>query len=310
MAEMIKGFVAAGPASGSDKIKRVAALIGLHVLVCAPMLASRELKDELGRRVTLPDDPQRIVCLSPSLTETVYALGRGAVVVGVTDFTDYPPEAEKKPSVGGLTDASLEKIVSLHPDLVLGMSTLNSEELVNELERVGIPVFVVDPQGLQGIMASIQHVGDALNRTRDAVRLLKRLEAQRAAVAARVEGLARLKVLVVIWYDPVITAGSKSFITDVISAAGAQSITADMAQAWPQISLEEVLRRSPDFLLLVRGAHGGFTLEDLRARAGWDQLEAVRHDHVIYMSERLFRPSPVIFDALEQLAKELHPEAF
>ena len=175
---------------------------------------------------------------------------------------------------------------------------------------LGIPVFVVDPQGLQGIIASIQHVGDALNRSSDARRLLQRLEEQRGAVAARVKGLPRFKVLVVIWYDPVITAGSKSFITDIISAAGAQSTTADMAQAWPQISLEEVLRRAPDFVLMVRGVHGGITLEELKAHAGWDQLAAVRDNHVIYMGERLFHPSPVVFDALQQLAKELHPEGF
>jgi iron complex transport system substrate-binding protein len=291
-------------------LNRGTILIGLYLLVCAPVLASRELKDELGRRVTLPDNPQRVVCLAPSLTETVYALGLGAVVVGVTDFTDYPPEAQTKPSVGGLTDASLERIISLRPDLVLAMKELNRQETVEELEHIGIPVYVVDPQGLQGIMASIQHLGDALNRTSDARRLLKRLEEQRVAVNARVKGLPRLKVLVVIWYDPVITAGSKSFLNDVISAAGAQSITADMDQAWPQISMEEVLRRSPDFVLLVRGAHGGITGEELKTHAGWDQLKAVRDNHVIYMGERLFRPSPVVFDALEQLAKQLHPEAF
>jgi iron complex transport system substrate-binding protein len=291
-------------------LNRGTILIGLYLLVCAPVLASRELKDELGRSVHLPDNPQRVVCLAPSLTETVYALGLGAVVVGVTDFTDYPPEAQTKPSVGGLTDASLERIISLRPDLVLAMKELNRQETVEELEHIGIPVYVVDPQGLQGIMASIQHLGDALNRTSDARRLLKRLEEQRVAVNARVKGLPRLKVLVVIWYDPVITAGSKSFLNDVISAAGAQSITADMDQAWPQISMEEVLRRSPDFVLLVRGAHGGITGEELKTHAGWDQLKAVRDNHVIYMGERLFRPSPVVFDALEQLAKQLHPEAF
>jgi iron complex transport system substrate-binding protein len=289
---------------------RVTILIACYVVVCAPALASRELNDDLGRHVTLPDSPQRVVCLSPSLTETVYALGLGAVVVGVTDFTDYPPEAQSKPSVGGLTDASVEKIVSLHPDLVLAMPHLNRQETVEELEQLGIPVFVVDAQGLQGIMTSIQHVGDALNRRSEARNLLKRLEERRAAVAARVKGLPRLKVLVVVWYDPVTTAGSKSFITDVISAAGAESITADMAQAWPQISLEEVVRRSPDFILLVSGIHGGVTREELKSHAGWDQLPAVKDNHVIYMSEQLFRPSPVVFDALEQLAKELHPEAF
>ena len=291
-------------------ITRVGILIGLCLLACAPVLASRELKDELGRSLHLPDNPQRVVCLSPSLTETVYALGLGAIVVGVTDFTNYPPDVKTKPSVGGLTDASLEKIISLHPDLVLSMAELNRQETVEALDRVGIPVFVVDPQGLQGILTSIQHVGDALNHSGDAARLLKHLEEQCAAVAARVKGLARVKVLVVIWYDPLISAGSKSFITDVIAAAGAQSATADIPQAWPQISLEEVLRRAPDFILLVRGVHGGITVEELKAHAGWDQLAAIREGRVIYMGERLFHPSPVVLDALEELAQQLHPEAF
>ena len=97
--------------------------------------------------------------------------------MGVTDFTDDPPEAQSEtPSVGGLTDASLEKIVSLRPDLVLAMGTLNREETVNGLERAGIPVFVVNPQGLQGILESVQHVGEALNHAGDAARLVKRLE--------------------------------------------------------------------------------------------------------------------------------------
>jgi len=231
-------------------------------------------------------------------------------VVGVTDFTDYPPEAQAKPRVGGLTDASLEKIVSLRPDLVLAMGTLNREETVNEVERAGIPVFAVNPQGLQGILESVQHLGEALNHAADAMRLVKRLENEQANVAARVAGRPRVKVLVVIWYDPVVTAGNKSYITDVISAAGGQSATADMAESWPEISLEEVLRRSPDFLLLVRGAHGGMDAQDLESHAGWDQLAALKNHRVIYMGERFFHPSPVVFDALEKLAKQLHPDAF
>jgi iron complex transport system substrate-binding protein len=168
----------------------------------------------------------------------------------------------------------------------------------------------VDPQGLQGIVVSIQHVGDALGRSTAARELLERLEERRLDIVTRVGRLARPKILVVIWYDPVITAGNKSFITDVISAAGAQSVTADIPQAWPQISLEEVLRRSPDWVLLVRGGHGGITLEDLKARPGWAQLKAVSANHVIYMDEQIIHPSPIVFDALEQLAKKLHPDAF
>jgi len=190
------------------------------------------------------------------------------------------------------------------------MAEFNRQDTIEELEHVGIPVFVVDPRGLQGIMASIQHVGDALNRSGDARRLLKRLEEHRATAIARVKGLPRRKVLVVVWCDPIITAGGKSFINDVISAAGGESITADLDQAYPQISLEEVLRRPPDVILLVRGVHGGITRDDLKVHPGWDQLKAVKDNQVIYMGEQLFHPSPVVFDALQQLAKELHPEAF
>ncbi|HTV56518.1 MAG TPA: helical backbone metal receptor, partial [Terriglobia bacterium] len=99
-------------------IKRTLSLVGLVLLAGAPILAFRQVTDELGRRVTVPDDPQRIICLAPSVTETVYALGLGSEVVGVTDYTDYPPEARSKPRVGGPDNPSLEKVVSLHPDLV------------------------------------------------------------------------------------------------------------------------------------------------------------------------------------------------
>jgi len=289
---------------------QVTILVASFLVLCAPAPAVRELQDEVGRTVHLPDNPHRVVCLAPSLTETVYALGLGRIVVGVTDFTNYPPEARRKPSIGGLSNASVEKIVSLDPDLVLSLGVINREETVDELEHLGIPVFVVKPQSFQGILASIQHVGDALNRGNDALRLLQQLEQRRAAVANRVKGLNRPKILVVIWYDPVMTAGNKSFITDIISAAGGHSITADIAQVWPQISLEEIVRRSPDFLLLVRGGHEGITEEELKAHAGWDQLRAVRDNHLIYLSDSLFHPSPVVFDALELLAKKLHPEAF
>jgi iron complex transport system substrate-binding protein len=286
------------------------AATGLSLLAFVPVVASRRLTDETGRQVDVPDEPRRIVCLAPSLTETLYALGLGASVVGITDYTEYPPEARDKPSVGGLTDASTEKIVWLRPDLVLAVRDLNRLETIDELERLGIPVFVLDPLGLQGILQSIRRVGEAVHRSSSAAALVKRLEQQRACASARVGSLARPKVLVLIWYDPMVTAGRRSFMTDIVFAAGGQSITADLPQGWPEISLEEVVRRSPDFLVLVRGTHGGITPEELKKHGGWARVQAVRENRVIYIDERFFHPSPVAFDALEYLAKQLHPHAF
>jgi len=153
-------------------------------------------------------------------------------------------------------------------------------------------------------------VGEAIHRDMEAATLVKQLAQKRDAVLARVKGLSRPKILVVVWYEPVLTVGSKAFITDAIAAAGGDSVTADIPQAWPQISMEEVLRRSPDFLLLIKELHGGITLDVLKAHAGWDRLDAVRNARVIYVDERMELPSPSVFDALDGLARALHVSDF
>ena len=290
-------------------IRRIA-LAGLSLLLCVQGLGSRDLVDEAGRRVEAPDYPRRIICLAPSITEAVFAMGKGEEVIGVTDYTEYPPEARQKTSVGGLVDPSIEKIVSLRPDLVLATEEINRRETVEELARFRIPVFVINPQGLDGIVTAALDMGNALGCSRQAQDLAKRLVEKRRRVAARVAGLPHPKVFVLIWDDPIITAGNKAFITEVISAAGGDSITADIPQLWPQISLEEVLRRSPDFLLLISGSHQEITLDDLKQRAGWNRLKAIAEKRAIYMDERFEHSSPLVFDALEDLAKQLHPEAF
>jgi iron complex transport system substrate-binding protein len=286
------------------------ALFMLAVAARPVNLAARAVRDGIGREVQVPNQAHSIICLAPNLTETVYALGLGNEVAGVTDYTDYPPEARLKPHVGGLIDPSLEKIVSLHPGLVLADAGINRQQTVEQLEHLHIPVFAVRPQGLEGVLESIREIGEATGRQGAAALLVKNLQAKEKQIAGRVQGLPRPKVFVLIWYQPVITAGRAAFVTDVISAAGGQSVTADIPQAWPQISMERVLQLSPDFLLLVRGSHGGVSLGMLRASPGWRNVQAVQRGRVIYMDDRLFHASPVVFDALEELAQKLHPSAF
>jgi len=112
----------------------------------------RELVDAVGRRVRVVSTPHRVVALAPSITETIYSIGAGDAVVGVTDFTDWPVEARTRPSVGGIVNPSIEKVVSLHPDLVIATREVNHLETLDELDRLGIPVFVVDPQRLDGVL--------------------------------------------------------------------------------------------------------------------------------------------------------------
>ncbi|HEV3060441.1 MAG TPA: cobalamin-binding protein [Vicinamibacterales bacterium] len=250
------------------------------------------------------------MALAPSITETIYSINAGDAVAGVTDFTDWPPEATQRPSVGGIVNPSIERLVSLRPDLVIATREANHMNTIDELDRLGVPVFVVDPQGLDGVLESVRQVGRALNRSGDADRLVDRLRARRDAVVTRVRGLARPRVLLVIWPEPVTTIGRQAFITDVINAAGGQSVTEDLPQQYPRISLEEVLRRNPDWLLLPANGHQPISLADLEKRPGWDRLEAVRRHRVLYYDERLDHSSPRAFDALEDVAKQLHANAF
>jgi ABC-type Fe3+-hydroxamate transport system substrate-binding protein len=273
--------------------------------VAVPCFASRTLKDELGRTVEVPDHPHRVICLIPSVVDVVYALGAGADVVAISDFTKYPKEALQKPSIGLPLNPSIEAIVALRPDLVLGSGDLNVLESADSLQRLGIPVFMADPHGIEGIYASIISIGKALNRDAEAAALVARLRARLATVKSSVADKPKLRVFMAIWYDPVMTIGRKAFIGEIIEAAGGRSVTDDIAQEWPEISLESIVSRQPDAILFIKGSK--LTAEELKTRPGWEHVKAVQQGHVYYVDDRIQYPSPAAFDALEDLAKQFHP---
>jgi len=285
-------------------MKRVLVCLCLLAFVI-PSWASRILKDETGRSVTVTDHPHRIICLVPSITDSVFSLGASDDVVAVSDYVKYPPEAMLKPSVGSISNPSMDTILSLHPDLVLGMPKSNQQSVLDQIQSLGIPVYLVDPHGIAGILQSITSLGQAINREPEAVAVVARLSQRIAAVRASVQGKPVIKVFAPVSYDPVITIGKGAFITEIIEAAGGESITSDIAQEWPQISMETVVARAPEALLLVRG--GRITIDILKDRPGWNALPAVRDRRVYFVDKRVELPSPVAIDALEDLAKQFHP---
>jgi iron complex transport system substrate-binding protein len=280
-------------------------IVILLTSLAVPCFAGRTLKDELGRTVEVPDHPHRVICLIPSVVDIIYSLGAGADVVAISDFTKYPKEALQKPSIGLPLSPSMEAIVAQHPDLVLGSGDLNVLESAGSLQRLGIPVFMVDPHGVDGIYASILSIGKVLNREADAAALVARLRARVEVVKARVAGKPKLRVLMAIWYDPVMTIGKRAFIGELIEAAGGRSVTDDIAQEWPEISLESIVSRQPDAILFIKGSK--LTAEELKTRPGWQHVTAVQQGRVYYVDDRIQYPSPVAFDALEDLAKQFHP---
>jgi ABC-type Fe3+-hydroxamate transport system substrate-binding protein len=286
-------------------MKRILVLFSLIALFVGPCFASRTLTDEMGRTVVVPDHPHRVICLMPSVTDTVYALGAGDDVVGISDYTKYPVAALTKPSVGDLIKPSIETILSLHPDLVIGVQPKGPMEVTVQLERAGIPIFLVSPHGIAGILHSVDTIGLALNRAQQADALVHSLEQRMDAVKARTKDQPAPRVFMPVWYDPITTIGKNAFITEIIEAAGGRSVTDDLPTEWPQISMEVVLGRAPDALLLVRG--GKMTLAVLQDRPGWSSMAAVRAKRVYYVDDRINYPSPLAIDALEDLAKEFHP---
>jgi ABC-type Fe3+-hydroxamate transport system substrate-binding protein len=273
--------------------------------------AFRQVTDELGRNIRVPQSIHRIVSLAPNLTETIYALGLQDHLVGDTDYCDFPPEARQKPKVGGAINPSLETIASLHPDLVLVTKNLNRLETVNALDSLGIPSYATDPHTVDAIIASTERLADLLGAAEIGSDLGKEMESHIAAIKDRVASLPPRRVLFIVWTEPLISVGKDTFIADALRHAGAVSVI-DSSQNWPQINLEEVVRLQPEFLIFAEShpedaAHTTDTLADL---PGWRVLDAVKRRHFAVISDAVNRPAPRIASAIEDLARQLYPEAF
>jgi iron complex transport system substrate-binding protein len=276
----------------------------------APTPVYREVTDETGRTVRIPQPVRRIVSLAPSLTETVYALGLQDYLVGVTDYCDYPPDAQKKTKVGGTTSPSLEQIAALHPDLVLATS-INRFETENALDALGIASYGTDPHTVDEIMTSTKKLANVLGAPDAGVAVTEDMQRRLATLQQRIGALPAKHVLFVVWTQPLISIGKNTFIADALRRAGAVSIV-DSEQDWPQISLEEIARLQPEYLVLA-SSHSESAPRELDVLAtlpGWSIVDAVSNRHFAVISDAVNRPAPRIVSAIEDLARQLHPDAF
>jgi iron complex transport system substrate-binding protein len=295
---------------GAAQSKESAAPAASDSAADAKAAATRTVRDESGRRVTVPADVRRIVSLAPNLTETIYALGLEDRLVGDTDFCDTPAAAKQKPHVGGPQNPSLEAIVALHPDVVLA-AEINLWDTVHALEHLGIPVYTSGPQTVEGMIESVRRLGELLGAEQQGAALAEQMQERLEALQAKLANRPLEHVLFVVQLDPLITIGQNTFIADALRWAGAESVVTS-EQEWPQLSFEEVVRVQPDYIVVApdQQESAAAALADLRLRQGWKDLEAVDRGHVATMSEEVNRPSPGMIGAIEQLAQELHPEAF
>jgi cobalamin transport system substrate-binding protein len=271
----------------------------------------REVVDEAGRTVRIPQPVRRVVSLAPSLTETIYALGLQDRLVGDTDYCDYPPDAQKITKVGGAINPSLEQIVALHPDLVLITKSLNRLETVHSLDNLGISSYATDPHTVDEIISSSRKLADVLGSPEEGERIAVDMQRRLTDLQHRLSALPSKRVLFAVWTEPLISIGKDTFIADAMRRAGAVSIV-DSSQDWPQVNLEEVARLQPDFLVFA-ASHSETVPRDVEALANlpaWRIIDAVRNRRYAVISDAVNRPAPRIVAAIEDLARQLHPDAF
>lgn len=292
------------------KLKTIFTII-FSLLLCVETAFAGVVVDQAGRQVNVPDHPQRVVSLAPSITEIIFSLGADDKLKGATQYSDYPPKAKALPRVGSYVRLDLEKIVALKPDLCIGIRDGNPKHLVEKIEAIGIPVYVIDPRNIKGIMKAIKGVGEVLGVRHQAAVLIddmqKRVNKVKEIVAS---SMIRPRVFFQVDAAPIITAGTNTFTHELINIAGGINLGAG-AVPYPRYSWEQVLSLQPEIVIVMSMA-GGHSPEKLIAEwRRWPQLPAVQSSRIYVVDADLFdRPTARLINGLEVLAEIIHPELY
>ncbi len=274
--------------------------------------AASTITDALGRQVVIPATVKRVVSLAPSITEIVFAVGAGPLLVGDTKYCNYPPEADALPKIGGFSanTISIESIVALKPDLVIGGSVAQAP-VAEALAKLNIPTLVFDPKTFEEVYSNIENIGAVTGHADTATAAVTKMKDRVAAVQQRVAGIPadkRPTVFYEVFDAPLMTAGPGTFIGQMLGLVGATSIFADATEDYPQVSAEAIVARDPA-VIVGPSSHGDkLTTAQVAARPGWDKIRAVRDSRVYLIDgDMVSRPGPRLADALEALADALYP---
>lgn len=266
--------------------------------------------DDSGAELTLENNPERIVSLTPSNTEILFALGLGDRVVGVTTYCDYPEEVNEKTKIGDL-QGNVEEIVALEPDLVVSKAILN-DDVVSKLRNLNIPVLCVNPESLDGVYRAIELISKVTGTESSGDKLSSEMKERIEAVEQKVASIPeaeRLKVFIEVGNEPLYTAGTKTSVDELLSLAGGINIAGDV-EGYQMYSLESVVKNNPDAILALDSYYVDVEAE-IKKRSGWDTIKAVQEDNLIIDLDNLLnRPGPRSADAVETIAKELYPDLF
>jgi iron complex transport system substrate-binding protein len=293
------------------KINLALAIIVTVIVLGTSASLCETFKDALGREISVPAPPKRLIALAPNLTEILYALGLGDRVVGVTNHCNYPPEASLKPKVGSYIHLNVEQIISLSPDLVIGTVDGNERYILDLLEQAHIRVFFVNPRDVRQAIETIATVGLVCGLPEKARQIAGRLTTRVDQVIEVTGAKKKPLVFLQINIQPIMSVNSNTVHHDLIRLAGGENMTADELVTYPRISLEEVLRRKPEVILVSSMEREGRFEKARQDWLKWTSIPAVQKGRVhLIDSDVIDRPSPRVVDGLEIMAGLLHPEVF
>ena len=263
----------------------------------------------LGRaRGAATANRQRIVSLTPSVTEILFALGAGDEVVGVSQYSDFPPEATRLPRVGSFLTPNLEAIIALRPTLVIGIGLSSEMRQIRALREMGCSILTIRDDSVAEIEESIREVGRKTDRGDAARKLLEKLNAQISAVRRRVSKLPRVSVLMLVGHEPLIAVGPGTFLDDLLRLCNADNIADSLGQPWPKLSIEYVIAMKPQVIL--DGQMGSDPAAPAQFWQKYPTIPAVQNHRVYGYRDRILHAGPRIGTSLEMLAAMIHPETF
>ena len=286
-------------------------LVALCLCACSSQpdtapVSKRLVSDEIGRQVSVSPQPQLIISLAPSITEMLFALEMGERVVGVTSYCDFPAAAKTKEKVGDTLKPNLERLVALKPDLVLISTASQLEKITQQLDQLGIPVFVTNPKSVAGVLTSIRKLGELTGAEQQAEKLTAEMQARIATVQRQTAAQTVPRVLYILQLSPLITAGKNTFINDLITQAGGRSISGEEVADYPQFSRETALARAPE-VIIVPESHGTELVNVEAVKQAFATTPAVKNNRIVGVNPDVIdRPGPRIVEGLEALRAGIH----
>lgn len=268
--------------------------------------SGKTFEDILGQKIVIEKTPEKIISLSPAITEILYVLDLDDKIIGTTDYCDYPEAAKHTPKMGGFNTPNMELIIEADPDLVFISSGIQAE-LSESFKKLGIKTFALDANTIDQVIYNIKLVGTLLDAEEKAKIVTDDMQKRKDFVQEKTKDLEKPLVFFEIWDEPLLSAGPNTFVSDILEIAGGINFAQQGESDFPQISLEILLERDPDFYIAVDHQKN----EDIKNRPGYENLSAIRNNKYYRVEDDYVTlPGPRIIIGLEEVSKILHPEIF